>query len=136
MFQDVSDSGGNPESVFTRDEMLDDIVLYWLTNAGASSARLYREGQSSMSGLPPAPMRTPTAISMFPKELVPPPGGVPGARAARQSGRHARVPAGDGWTLFEIDYVDAVALTKACTGSSVSRRPTDHDALPAMLHGR
>ena len=70
LFQDVSDSGGNPESVFTRDEMLDDIMLYWLTNAGASSARLYWEGQSSMSGLPPAPMQTPTAISMFPKELV------------------------------------------------------------------
>ena len=70
MFQDVSDSGGNPESVFTRDEMLDDIMLYWLTNAGASSARLYWEGQSSMSGPPPQPMRTPTAISMFPKELV------------------------------------------------------------------
>jgi len=70
MFQDVSDSGGNAESVFTRDEMLDDIMLYWLTNTGASSARLYWEGQSSMSGPPPGTMRTPTAISMFPKELV------------------------------------------------------------------
>ena len=70
MFQDVSDSGGNAESVFTRDEMLDDIMLYWLTNAGASSARLYWEGQSSMSGPPPGTMHTPTAISMFPKELV------------------------------------------------------------------
>ena len=71
MFQDVSDSGGNAERVFTRDEMLDDIMLYWLTNTGASSARLYWEGQSSMSsGPPPGTMRTPTAISMFPKELV------------------------------------------------------------------
>jgi len=70
MFQDVSDSGGNAESVFTRDEMLDDIMLYWLTNAGASSARLYWEAQSSMSGPPPGIMHTPTAISMFPKELV------------------------------------------------------------------
>jgi microsomal epoxide hydrolase len=70
MFQDVSDSGGNPESVFSRDEMLDDIMLYWLTNAGASSARLYWEGHASMSGPPPTPMLTPTAISMFPKELV------------------------------------------------------------------
>jgi pimeloyl-ACP methyl ester carboxylesterase len=70
LFQDVSDSGGNPESVFTYDEMLDDIMLYWLTNAGASSARLYWEAQASMSGPPPAPMQTPTAISMFPKELV------------------------------------------------------------------
>jgi pimeloyl-ACP methyl ester carboxylesterase len=70
LFQDVSDSGGNPESVLTRDEMLDDIMLYWLTNAGASSARLYWESQASMSAPPAAPMQTPTAISMFPKELV------------------------------------------------------------------
>lgn len=70
LFQDVSDSGGNPESVFTRDEMLDDIMLYWLTNAGTSLARLYWESQASISAPPPAPMQTPTAISMFPKELV------------------------------------------------------------------
>ena len=70
MFQDVSDSGGNAETVFTRDEILDDIMLYWLTNSGASSARLYWEAQSSMSGPPPAIMQTSTAISIFPKELV------------------------------------------------------------------
>ena len=70
MFQDVSDSGGDAESVFTRDEMLDDIMMYWLSNAGASSARLYWEAVPSMSAPPPPPMRTPAAISMFPKELV------------------------------------------------------------------
>jgi microsomal epoxide hydrolase len=70
LFQDVSDSGGNAESVFTYDEMLDDIMLYWLSNAGASSARLYWESQSSMSGPPPGTMQMPTGISMFPKELV------------------------------------------------------------------
>jgi microsomal epoxide hydrolase len=70
LFQDVSDSSGNAESVFTFDEMLDDIMLYWLSNAGASSARLYWESQSSMSGPPPGTMQMPTGISMFPKELV------------------------------------------------------------------
>jgi len=71
LFQDVSDSGGNAESVFSYDEMLDDIMLYWLPDAGASSARLYWEGRSSMAGPSPSePMRTPTGISMFPKELV------------------------------------------------------------------
>lgn len=72
MFQDVSDSDGNPESVFSLDEMLDDIMLYWLPNTGASSARLYWEGQASMAsgGGSSAPMRVPTAISMFPKEQV------------------------------------------------------------------
>ena len=33
-------SGGEPERVLTRDEMLDDITLYWLTNTGTSSSRL------------------------------------------------------------------------------------------------
>jgi len=71
MLQDVSDSGGNAENVFTYDEMLDDIMMYWLPNAGASSARLYWEAQSSMSNPPSSdPMRTPAAISMFPRELV------------------------------------------------------------------
>jgi len=70
MFQDGSDSGGDAGSVFTRDEMLDDIMLYWLTNTGASSARLYWEAQSSMSEPPLGIMHIPTAISMFSKELV------------------------------------------------------------------
>jgi len=70
LFQDVSDSGGDAESVFSNDEMLDDIMLYWLSNAGASSARLYWESKSSMSGPPPGTMQMPTGISMFPKELV------------------------------------------------------------------
>ena len=72
LFQDVSDSGGNPESVFTLDEMLDDIMLYWLPNTGASSARFYWEGMQEMmaGGMPPSSMPTPTGISMFPGEQV------------------------------------------------------------------
>ena len=42
-FQSWTDCGGEPENVLTRDEMLDDIMLYWLTNSAASSARLYWE---------------------------------------------------------------------------------------------
>ena len=72
LFQDVSDSGSNPESVFTLDEMLDDIMLYWLPNAGPSSARLYWEGMREMmaGGMSFAPMPTPAGISMFPGEQV------------------------------------------------------------------
>lgn len=67
LFQDVSDSGSDPESVFTLDEMLDDIMLYWLPNAGPSSARLYWEGMREMmaGGMSFAPMQTPAGISMF-----------------------------------------------------------------------
>ncbi|MFC3688186.1 epoxide hydrolase family protein [Aquipuribacter hungaricus] len=72
MFQDVSDSGGDAESVFTLDEMLDDITLYWLTNTAASSARLYWEAMGpGAAGPPPSgPVTLPTGISMFPAEQV------------------------------------------------------------------
>ncbi|MCG6112204.1 MAG: epoxide hydrolase 1 [Paracoccus sp.] len=72
LFQDVSDSGGNPEAVFSLDEIIDDIMLYWLPNAGPSSARLYWEGMQAMraGGMPARKVPTPTGISMFPGEQV------------------------------------------------------------------
>lgn len=72
LFQDVSDSGGNPESVITLDRMIDDIMLYWLSNTGASSARLYWQAMLDMrgGGMPDGPMATPTGISMFPGEQL------------------------------------------------------------------
>ena len=70
LFQDVSDSGSDPESVFSADAMLDDIMLCWLPNTGASSVRLYWEGMQEMmkGGMPSPPM--PTGISMFPGEQL------------------------------------------------------------------
>ncbi|WP_323145021.1 epoxide hydrolase family protein [Massilia phyllosphaerae] len=72
LFQDVSDSGADAESVFELDDLIDDIMLYWLSNAGASSARLYWEAMRAMreGGMPSAPMQTPAAISMFPGEQL------------------------------------------------------------------
>ncbi|TPG42559.1 epoxide hydrolase [Sphingomonas koreensis] len=72
LFQDVSDSSGDPESIFSLDAMLDDIMLYWLPNTGASSARLYWEGMQEMmkGGLPTTPMSMPVGISMFPGEQI------------------------------------------------------------------
>lgn len=72
LFQDVSDSSSNPESVFTLDEMIDDIMLYWVPNTGASSVRLYWEAMQAMmkGGMPREPMPTPTGISMFPGEQI------------------------------------------------------------------
>lgn len=40
-------SGGDAEKVLRRDEMLDDITLYWLTNTAASSGRLYWRSTSN-----------------------------------------------------------------------------------------
>ncbi|WAP50781.1 hypothetical protein OL239_12280 [Arthrobacter sp. ATA002] len=50
MFQDVGGSHGehgDAEKLFTLDEMIDDIMLYWLPNTAASAARLYWETNKS-----------------------------------------------------------------------------------------
>lgn len=70
MLQDVSDSNGQPEKVFELDDMIDDIMLYWLPNAAASSARLYWETaqEKPRPVTIEEPMPVPTGISMFPGE--------------------------------------------------------------------
>lgn len=65
-FHDWMDCGGDPESVLTRDEMLDDIMLYWLPGTAASSGRLYFE---SFRAFATEPVPVPTACSIFPKEI-------------------------------------------------------------------
>ncbi|WP_126941946.1 epoxide hydrolase family protein [Xanthomonas sp. BRIP62409] len=71
LFQDVSQSGFEPEKVFALDHLIDDIMLYWLPNAGPSSVRLYWEAaQEARAQMPSHPMPTPTGISMFPGEQV------------------------------------------------------------------
>ncbi len=67
-FHDWTDNAGSPEDVLSMDEMLDDVMLYWLPNTAASSARLYWESFSTLGKEHP-PVQVPTAISMFPKEL-------------------------------------------------------------------
>ena len=62
-----TDCHGNPENVLTRDEMLDDIMLYWLTNAAASSARLYWESFKKFNY---EPVRIPVGCSIFPKDVL------------------------------------------------------------------
>jgi pimeloyl-ACP methyl ester carboxylesterase len=42
-FKVWGDCDGHPENVFSRDDLLDNVMTYWLTNSGASSARLYWE---------------------------------------------------------------------------------------------
>ncbi|MFI6062209.1 epoxide hydrolase family protein [Streptomyces sp. NPDC051286] len=70
-----TDSDGEPEKLFTYDEMLDAISLYWLTNTGASSSRLYWEGAQAGGGpfnAVPIP-KLPVAVTVFPGEIYPAP---------------------------------------------------------------
>ncbi len=61
-----TDNAGQPEDVLTHDEILDNIMLYWLPATGASSGRLYWESFGSFGSVP---LAIPTGVSMFPKEL-------------------------------------------------------------------
>lgn len=57
---------GQPEGL-TRDDILDNITLYWLTNTGVSSARLYWENK--LPFFAPKNVAVPVAVSAFPDEL-------------------------------------------------------------------
>ena len=58
---------GTLQSALTRDDILDNITLYWLTNTGVSSARLYWENKADFFDA--KPITIPFAISVFPDEL-------------------------------------------------------------------
>jgi epoxide hydrolase len=68
-----TDCDGHPENALTRDEILDDLMLYWLPATGASSARLYwesiRQVNQWISGTATDIVTVPTGCSIFPKEL-------------------------------------------------------------------
>ena len=57
---------GQPEGL-TRDDILDNVTLYWLTNTAVSSARLYWE--SKLAFFAPKGVTIPTAVSVFPDEI-------------------------------------------------------------------
>ena len=65
-FYQWMDCDGHPENIVSRDELLDNVMFYWLNDAGASSARIYWE---SMGKTGVDPVSVPTSISLFPKEI-------------------------------------------------------------------
>lgn len=67
-FRAWTDCDGHPENVLTRDEMLDNVMLYWLPGTAASSARLYWESMESFRSTDP--ITIPVGCSIFPKEII------------------------------------------------------------------
>jgi len=65
------DCGDNIESRFSKDDLLTNITMYWVTESGASSTRIYYESRVA----PPVQGRVsvPTACALFPKEITTPP---------------------------------------------------------------
>ena len=66
-----TDCDGHPENILSRDELLDNVMFYWVTATAASSARLYWEsfgpGRRAANQV-----HIPTGVAVFPKEIVPP----------------------------------------------------------------
>ena len=70
-FRTWSDCGGNPESVYTKDQLLTNVMLYWVTQTFHSASRIYYEerhhpwrlGKNEKVGVP-------TGIAAFPKEIA------------------------------------------------------------------
>jgi epoxide hydrolase len=63
-----TDCDGHPENVLSRDEILDNVMLYWVTGSGASSARLYWESFNRFAT--DGRVNLPTGIASFPKEIL------------------------------------------------------------------
>ncbi len=65
-------TGGEPERELSKDDMLDDITLYWLTNTATSSARLYWENNNNNFNAVSqrtADIAIPVAVTVFPGEI-------------------------------------------------------------------
>jgi hypothetical protein len=67
-YQDIADAfAGHPVGNLTRDEVLDNITFYWLTNTGVSSSRLYWENTFDFFGV--KNVNIPAAVSVFAHEI-------------------------------------------------------------------
>lgn len=62
-----TDNRGHPEDALSRDTILDNIMVYWLTGTGASAARLYWESFGAIGDAPE--VHLPAAFSTFPGEI-------------------------------------------------------------------
>lgn len=111
-FQAWTDNQGKPEDALSRDEMLDTISLYWLTNSGASSARLYWESADAFKA---QTLDLPVGVSIFAEEIF-----RPSRRWAERSYPHLvhwnELPVGGHFAAFEQPEL-FVAEMRTCFGA-------------------
>jgi len=69
-FRSWSDCDGDPENVFTRDQLITNVMLYWVTQTSTSSARLYWEHQRGPGEPAPEYVGVPTGVARYPKEIL------------------------------------------------------------------
>ncbi len=71
-FQAWSDCDGDVWSAFDPDVVIDDVMVYWVTETAGSSVRYYRDS-SLVAGDPGARVTVPTGFAIFPKDIAPAP---------------------------------------------------------------
>jgi epoxide hydrolase len=81
---------GLPDEAVSRDQLLTNVSVYWLTKTAGSSARLYYEAARSGTWGPPPVSTAPTGLAVFPREIA-----RPIKRFAEQSNNIVR------WTEFD-----------------------------------
>lgn len=66
-FAEWSDTEDSPFETISRDRVLDNVTLYWLTRTGASAARIYYESHNSLD--PELRVDVPSAITVYPRDI-------------------------------------------------------------------
>ena len=108
--------GADPGQSPTKDDVLDNITLYWLTNTAASSARLYWENGARGSVIVAAAQKTaeislPVAITVFPEDVYRAPGDMGPARLSQPD----LLPRGrQGRTLRRVGAAGTLQCRAAC----------------------
>lgn len=72
-FHTWSDNDGNVEHTFTKDELLTNVMIYWVTQTIGSSVRLYYETQRNPALAKPSYAKVPAGFAIFPKDILPAP---------------------------------------------------------------
>ena len=69
-FAEWTDTDDSPFETLSRDRVLDDVTLYWLTRTGASSARIYHESHGGVNSVDlELRVDVPSAISVYPRDI-------------------------------------------------------------------
>ena len=70
-FRTWSDCDGYPENIFSRDQLITNVMMYWVTQTITSSARLYWENQhAEPAKAGPDFVGVPTGVARYPKEVL------------------------------------------------------------------
>jgi pimeloyl-ACP methyl ester carboxylesterase len=72
-FHTWSENDGNVEHTFTKDELLTNVMIYWVTQTIGSSVRLYYETQHNPALAKPSYAKVPAGFAIFPKDILPAP---------------------------------------------------------------